>query len=451
MERKPEEVGTDAALRAMLDELGRADPVYRPSRFWEFHGAGHVELLNRRGLGSFKRTLNRSYFNWLPRAWDNNQLRNLLALWCRDPDLRPLRARFTSRPLLESVHTDAPLGTDDEWSIHALFVGLLWYYALRTDRYAVLAALEEPAVGEPFPIEADGKLISQDLANSVREYNALREALEAGGAWDERLTLGELGAGYGRLAYVFAKAAPGRYLIFDIPPTLHVAQWYLSRTCPEKRAFAFRHFDTFAEVEAELADARLGFFTPNQLDLFPPDYFTGFVSVSSLAEMTREQVERYKQLIAARTSRLVYFKQWRQHYNAHDKVLLDADQYALPGEWRTLARRTDVVQDDFVEHLQGRNGFPAPAWATAGAPGGAPAAPDVVDRLRKECAALQRVADERLDVIRELDAACRARLALIDRLEDTCRERLAVIERLDAANRRQEQLLAELQSRAKPE
>src|SRR5438876_714782 len=160
VERKPEEVGTDAALRAMLGELHRADPIYRPSRFWEFHGSGHLELLSRRGLDSFKQTLNRSYYNWLPRTWDNNQLRNLLALWCRDPDLRPLRARFTSKPLLESVHSDAPLGTDDEWSIHALFVGMLWYHALRADRYALLAALEEPLVGEPFPIESDGKLIS---------------------------------------------------------------------------------------------------------------------------------------------------------------------------------------------------------------------------------------------------------------------------------------------------
>lgn len=436
MATAPERPGSDAALAAMLDEIQRADPIYRPSQFWEFHGSGHVEFLSRHGLGSFKRTLNLSYFNWLPRSWDNNQLRNLLALWCRDPDLRPLRARFASRPRLEWVHPGTPLGTDDQWSIHALHVGLLWHYTLRTDRHALLTTLEEPLVGEPFPIELDGKLISQDLANSVREYNVLRDALDAGGLWNERLTLGELGAGYGRLAYVFAKAAPGRYLIFDIPPTLHVAQWYLSRVCPEKRVFAFRPFDTFAEIEAELRESQLAFFTPNQLELFPAEYFTGFISISSLAEMTREQVEQYKQLISDRTSRMVYFKQWRQHYNAHDKLLLDADRYALAAEWATLARRTDAVQDDFVEHLQGRNGFPAPIWATA--TGGA--ATGVEERLRKECAEFQRVADDRLDIIRELEVACRERLELINRLEATCHERLAVIEQLEAANRERHQL-----------
>jgi putative sugar O-methyltransferase len=249
------DIGMDAVLSSMFDELRQADPIYHPSRFWEFHGTAHLELLRRRGLEAFKQALNNSYFNWLPRTWDDNQLRNLLESWCRNPDRRPLLARFTSHPTLDWVHPGIPLATDEQWFIHALFVGLLWYYTLQTDRYSLLARLEEPQVGKPFPIEIEGKRVSQDLANSVREYNSIRDGLEASGLWDDHLTLGELGAGYGRLAYVFAKAAPGRYIVFDIPPTLHVSQWYLSRVCPEKRVFAFRPFRRFAEIEGELAES----------------------------------------------------------------------------------------------------------------------------------------------------------------------------------------------------
>src|SRR4029453_8792047 len=97
---------------------------------------------------------------------------------------------------------------------------------------------------------------------------------------------------------VFSRpSVPGVFFFFRVPPTLHVSQWYLSRACPEERIFAFRHFDRFAEVEDELSRSRLAVFTPNQLELFPDGYFTGFVSISSLAEMTAAQVQRYKHLM----------------------------------------------------------------------------------------------------------------------------------------------------------
>jgi putative sugar O-methyltransferase len=413
----------DEVLQSMLAEMRRADPIYLPSRFWEFHGGGHLDLMSRRGLESFKRTLNLSYYNWLPRTWDDNQLLNVLASWARRPGGLPLQARLTEPPDVESVHKVPFLQTDEERTIYALYVGLLWDHVLRTDRYGVLASLQEPQIGSPLPVEAGGRCLSQDLPNSVREYNSLRDCLEAGRLWDDRLVLGELGAGYGRLAYVFAKSAPGRYFIFDVPPTLYVSQWYLSQVCPEKRVFAFRPFRHFDEVRSELEQSQLAFFTPNQLELFPADYFTGFISISSLAEMTADQVGRYKQLMGRTAAHLIYLKQWQQHYNAHDKLRLEASQYVLGGDWTVLGSRTDAVQDDFVELFQGKTGSPVGAFRPTDERCVDSSQDAKLQQRQRDLTFYQSAADERLDVIRNLDAACRQRQEEIERLTAAIEEK----------------------------
>jgi hypothetical protein len=53
------------------------------------------------------------------------------------------------------------------------------------------------------------------------------------------------------------KTTPCRYFVFDIPPALYLSQWYLTTLFPERRAFEFRHFDTFEEIESELSRAEI--------------------------------------------------------------------------------------------------------------------------------------------------------------------------------------------------
>ncbi len=258
-----------------------------------------------------------------------------------------MRARLEGDFTVETVAEANPFADPERRELYALFVGLLWHYASQNDRYGILKNLAEPEVGDPLRVMLDGKLISQDVANSVREFTAVMDHLPEGTV--RPLCIAELGAGYGRLAHVFSSALACRYWIFDIPPALYVSQWYLSRVFPNKRIFHFRHFNHFDEVREEVTSSDLCFFTANQLELVPDDTLDAFVSISSLQEMTPAQIDNYLGLIQRKTRELVYFKQWIRSQNPMDGLVLDRGVYTLRGEWSAALERTDAIQDLFFE------------------------------------------------------------------------------------------------------
>ena len=167
-----------------------------------------------------------------------------------------------------SIFPAYPLANAHQRETYRVAVGLLWEYVLSTDRFGVLETLTESEIGNPVRIWRNGKLVSSDLAHSVRERNMLLEASESDG--DEALCVAELGAGYGRLAEVFGRTTNYRYMIFDITPALYVSQsCNIKRIFPEEKIFEFRHFDLFSEIESELNESRFAFFTANQIELMP--------------------------------------------------------------------------------------------------------------------------------------------------------------------------------------
>jgi putative sugar O-methyltransferase len=338
----------DHSLAEMFAEMDRAPAIYRPSAFWEHFNRLNLDQLERQGLEQFKRTVNQNYFNWLPTDFADNQLRNVLAKWAAQPDLIPFRVAIEADPFLEGFFESNPLLEPDKRDVYALYVGMLYGLARREDRAHLIDRLSEPEIGNPIRITLDGRLISQDLANSVRERNAI---MAAAGPYLDRPVVCELGAGYGRLAYVFLQSVPCKYFVVDIPPALHIAQRYLSKVFPDKRVFGFRHIDRFADIESELDGSDLCFFTPNQLALLPPRSVDLTISISSLHEMRLDQIAHYLDLMSSTTRRAIYLKQWRVSTNTLDGITVRRDAYRLPAEWQPLFDRFDEVQDQFFEAL----------------------------------------------------------------------------------------------------
>jgi putative sugar O-methyltransferase len=331
----------------MLAESQRMPDIYQPSQFWRRLNAINVAQIEQHGIQNFKRTVNQNYYNWIPPALEYNQIRNLTEFWAGHPSPVPQRAQMKKCSLLEIwTGTANPLCHKEGREIYRLFVGLLWWYALANDKYNFLPGLAEPQTGNPIRVTLDGVLISQDIANSVRELTAICDVLDLRTA---RPAILELGAGYGRLCYVCMAALPCRYLIVDLPPALYIAQWYLQQVFPKKKVFAFRPFDNFASVEREIEEADICFFTPNQLELLPDSYADAAISISSLGEMTPQQVCNYKRLLEEKTRRLVYLKQWINTFNDVDRVTLSKPDYNLSGKWTLAFDRIDAVQDGFFE------------------------------------------------------------------------------------------------------
>ena len=224
------------SIDQMKHEMQAAPAVDHPSAFWKGMGEVNERILGWSGEGNFKRTLNQNYFNFIPIAPDEPRMVRL----------RRLVPDFTQN-ILDRYLVDDPDRNSNSWmsfypnyyifkdpdrskkrELYREYLALMYEYALRRDRSGLLASLDEPTLGNPIGVHRCGRLISQDLVNSVRERNSIIAAMEKSA--DTHFTLGELGAGYGRLGYVLLKTTKWRYFVFDIPPALYVSQWYLTNS-----------------------------------------------------------------------------------------------------------------------------------------------------------------------------------------------------------------------------
>ena len=339
----------DPMLETMFHEIECAAPVYRPSRFWENLNKINLSMLSEHGLENLKRTVAQNYFNWLVIRGADNQLRRVFAAWLRRPSLQPFLNVLERPELLKTtMGLEKEVGRK-ELLIYKLFVGMLWEIASHNDKSKLAEKLEEPLVGNPITLRRRGRRISQDLANSIREFNTVLEADPSILGHAKRVA--ELGAGYGRLGHVFLSDPGTRYFIFDIPPALYVSQWYLSQLFAQEKIFRFRHIEDFQAHAAEISCCRIGFFTPNQIELFPEKFFDVFANISTLAEMTEAQNRNYMHHIQRTTAHLVYLKQWSTWRNPDDARTFTKEDVALTAPFRCTLDRIDAVQDQFFEQV----------------------------------------------------------------------------------------------------
>jgi putative sugar O-methyltransferase len=245
-----------------------------------------------------------------------------------------VRLSDRSEPLRLPPHASA---------VYRFFVAMAWQRAREEDRLGLTDRLTEPEVGNPIRIHSDGRLVSQDLANSIIECNfAARSGQIRDGA-----RVAELGAGYGRVAHAVMAAANVSYAIFDIPPALAVSQWYLTRVIGSDRVVGF---DPQGDPTA-LPAGTVGFFTPDQLERVPAGWFDLTQTISTLPEMPRRQSDHFLALLGAKSSGALFLKQWRRWRNEADDVELTEDGYDLPAEWQLVHRRVDPIQPMFFNRL----------------------------------------------------------------------------------------------------
>jgi putative sugar O-methyltransferase len=295
-----------------------------PSRFWDQLGAEHRQQLVDFGFDHVKRHQALRYFTWNWR-WahirSSEQFRFLLAH--TSPRVCVAAAR-ESMDLSDEAWAGVPWSRADR-RLYCFATRILWEYARRRGAEQVLE-LPEPLVGDPLPVRWRGRLISQDLANSALETEAILRALD--GRAPEHIL--EVGAGYGRTAYALLGIFPeARYTIIDIEPASEIARWYLGEVCPGRSVAFLGPADA-----AGIADA--------QVDLA--------VSISSLQEMTHEQVRTYLRLFdRVAAGGTVFLKQWRTWRNPVDEIELRFDQYPVPERWVRRFEEPAPVQTRFVQ------------------------------------------------------------------------------------------------------
>lgn len=311
----------DKELLEMLNELKSASRIYSPSPMWQTLNRAHLNYITKYRIKQFKRSINREYFDW-----------GISTFYYQQRPVFSELKKFNIRPVIQSKLVDNGIKYDataphfsvivanwlsirsglfakikDKWHsafnifnglepltkiIYKTYIAYLYDYVSRIDHLGLLKKLSEPTIGSPILVDYRGKLISQDLCNSVHEFYSITGGIKI----NDNLEIGELGAGYGRLAYVFLKALPKvNYCIIDIPPALYVAQEYLRKTLPREKIFSFRTFKNFKRIEKEFQNSRIKFLMPHQLEYLPSNFFDIMINISSFQEMQRDHIKNYLQ------------------------------------------------------------------------------------------------------------------------------------------------------------
>ena len=332
-------------LKEMMIEYGKAPPIYYPSNFWKELNRIHIQQLSNVGFDNFKRSVNMRYFNWGVLGILMHQLSPVFSEFIKVNFAPIFNSHFIS-PRSEA-NSNAGYFNIVSAFIYRVYVAALRDYVSHNDTLRILNRLEEPLIGNPFGVSYKSKFISQDLCNSVHEFYSITKKISL----KKSLEVAEIGAGYGRVGYVFLDTLPkSSYCIIDIPPALFIAQEYLSKVFPKEKIFYFRPFTSFEEVREEFESARIKFLMAHQIEYLPDKYFDLMITESSLHEMSREQINNYIKHIGRLTRGYFYTKQWRRS-RTKDNFHIKEIEYPIPENWRTVYQHRHPIQNMFFEAL----------------------------------------------------------------------------------------------------
>jgi putative sugar O-methyltransferase len=336
----------EARIEEMLNELDKADSLYKPSPFWVELNRVHLKHLVKSGINNFKRSIGIKYFSWGILGIIRHQTSPLIKAIKNFNINAFINAKFNNYDIyLGKKSRNFNIVTS---RIYSSYVACLFDYVSQNDTQKVLQNIEEPLEGNPFLINYKGRSISQDLCNSVHEFNTINDNVILGNSFN----IAELGPGYGRLGYIFIKVFPNaKYCFIDIPPALFVSENYISSIFPDKKIFKFRNFESFDVVKQEFEDSEIRFLMPHQLQLIPDNYFNLFINISSLHEMNRQQIANYISLINLKTNGFFYTKQWLKS-RTRDNNNITEKEYPIPSHWiNTFRRSPHPIQKMFFDAL----------------------------------------------------------------------------------------------------
>lgn len=331
-------------INAMFSTLTKAEPLARPSRYWEELNKMNLAQLKERGYENFKQTIALNYFTWvriLP--WDSQ-----IVFLCKNLSISAIIRSIGNAFRASGQRYFSKVGFMQSFS-YGLLGSLLWEYVLKLPLPDRLLALREPEEGNPPLLRPRPNMtVSQDLANSMLEYDSLQPAIPASG------TIVELGAGYGRNAFVILSLHPNiKYVVIDIPPALWIAERYLSSIFPNRRIFRYRDFAQFADVADEFEHSEIAFLLSSQIAALPRSSVDLVINISSLHEMRTDQVAYYIGRFDAvlKPGGHMYIKQWKKAKVLFEGVTLVEKDYPIPAAWTKVMSRTARVQTRFFEAL----------------------------------------------------------------------------------------------------
>jgi putative sugar O-methyltransferase len=329
-------------LALMLQALRDAPAPYAPSPRQQRTVERFTNELRQAGFANFRRATSLNNAGRNTKRLMFRQIRALLPWWIRRGRGSPFAARISE-----------PMAADNPYHglagrLYALYVALLYHRVTAEYGAGLFQQCAESPAGNPIEVRVAISLrTTEDMCGAIHAFSRVNRLLAAHPAPGCVL---ELGAGYGLRAAVCLHAVPElKYWIVDNPPSLYLAQRYLSELFPRKKLFRFRPFADFAEVAAEIAQSDICFFMPHQLPLLPARAAGAALCVNALHDMTKAQREQNFSQLGRVLRGTLYTTQWvRPEAAQNDRAMFGA-QYPTPAGWRGIFNRRHPMFSDFIE------------------------------------------------------------------------------------------------------
>lgn len=214
-------------------------------------------------------------------------------------------------------HDTYKLDDDYEEKVEAIWDSMYKLYSS-----SLLDLFSEPLVGNPLGIIYKGRVVSIDLSASISEMLLLMDKIDFSKVHD----IHEIGGGYGRLAYVIGQMYPRiRYKMYDIQPSLGLAERYLTDVSPNGNFF-------FHEP------SKLG----TDCDIL--------IAMDCLHEMNDKQVNDYFDY-ADKHARFFYYTCWKHTNVADHGIKWSQADYPVRKSWKPLFVGQHRMRSQFFEAL----------------------------------------------------------------------------------------------------
>jgi putative sugar O-methyltransferase len=235
--------------------------------------------------------------------------------------------------------------------VYRALLFLYYKHVRQLDVDGFLETNEDPAVGGTFDQETlFGRRCSLDFLQSVEEAYRIRDSWVKAGRVGAPRVIVELGAGYGRLAYVCRKLMPDcSYVILDLPEALICAQSWLRRVLGTD---IVPYESTRAATQLgreQLAGGKVFFLLPHKIEQLKQDCADVFVNIYSFAEMPPPAIANYFRHLDRITDGIFYTKQRQFELNEFDGVSVSEESYPVPARWRLLFRSASTLYEHFFE------------------------------------------------------------------------------------------------------
>ena len=292
------------------EQIDKSD-LYKPSSLWQSHIDKDFDFL----IDSYKSNDEEKFLYFLQNFGNWNKYLGV--------ETQDIIKKYNSNILLKNYLSEEIFGGYLE----------LWKYF---NKDVDLRELDMPRFGNQI-----GGLIENNFVVMGSFFNQIYATNLLNYLDNEKNKFFELGAGYGKLAYYILKKAKNcTYIDFDIPESLVLAAYYLSKCFPDKKNFFYgeNKFDKKIENEYNLI-----FLPPWEIENLETNSFNLAINKNSLGEMNPETAKNFLSHIH-RVSKYFFsmnHEYFRNNFSDGKKSLVNKE-YNLDKKFKELIRHPDL-------------------------------------------------------------------------------------------------------------